>query len=419
MSTLGVSQRSAAVDQVDVRRANLGLVLRWLRDHGPRSRAALAAEVGITRSTISALVNDLSGRGLVRSGTRNRGNIGRPGTAVELDGRHICGIGAEINVNHVSTLALDLTGQVVAERRLGLDAHELSAEAVVNRLVDLVHETIADLSERSIQPMGLTIGVAGLVERDRGVLTLGPNLAWREVPVLDQVRSKLEHDIPVLLDNEGNLAAIAEATPGDPDRQDVLVLFGEVGVGGGVVTSGRLLRGRHGYAGEFGHMIVEPRGRRCGCGRSGCWETVSGLRALLDLAADLDDPVRSPALPIDERLAELNRRAGLGDARTLRALEQVGDWLGVGTAILTNVLNPSLIVLSGYFAAVGQYMRPAIERQLEAGVLAPNTGGTRIALSTLGFRASARGGAAVSLERVFADPTVVPSVTSHAEEPTS
>ncbi|HRD60461.1 MAG TPA: ROK family protein, partial [Nocardioides sp.] len=109
---------------------------------------------------------------------------------------------------------------------------------------------------------------------------------------------------PVTVDNEANLAAIAEATPGDPDRRDVLVIFGEVGVGGGIVAEGRLLRGRHGYAGEFGHMTVEPQGRRCGCGRVGCWETLVGLPALLDRAADPDDPVRDPALPIDARLAE-------------------------------------------------------------------------------------------------------------------
>ena len=140
-------------------------------------------------------------------------------------------------------------------------------------------------------------------------------------------------------------------------------------------------------------MIVEPQGRRCGCGRIGCWETVSGLRAILDLAADPDDPVRDPVLGIDDRLAELNRRASLGDTRTLAALDQVGAWVGVGAAMLANALNPATIVLSGYFAAVGEHMRPAIETRLQAGVLAPDAGGTRVELSTLGFTAAVRGGA--------------------------
>ena len=394
-------------DQGDVRRANLGLVLRRLRDHGPTSRPALAAELGLTRSAVSSLVAELVERGLVRSAGRASGGVGRPGTIVELDGHAVAGLGAEINVNHVSVIALDLSGDAVAEQKLALDAHRVSHEEVVDHLVELIRRTEEDLARREILPVGLTVGVAGLVDRERDVLTFAPNLAWQDVPVGDLLRTRLGADYPVQIDNEGNLAAAAEATPGDPARQDVLVIFGEVGVGGGIVADGRLLRGRQGYAGEFGHMIVDPQGRRCGCGRVGCWETVSGLRHLLDLAADPDDPVRDPAMALDDRLAELNRRASLGDSRTLAALEEVGSWVGVGAAMLANALNPAAIVLSGYFAAVGEHMRPAIESRLHQGVLAPDAGGTRVELSTLGFGAAVRGGATHALDLVFSNPTLV------------
>lgn len=394
---------------------NLALVLRRLRDHGPRSRATLAAELGTTRTAVSAQVADLVERGLVRVGGVERGAVGRPGTQVELDGRTVAGLGAEVNVNHVSTVALDLTGTVLSEHKLGLDARAVPAEEVLDRLAELVGQTVADVEWRGADPVGLTVGVAGLVDRERDLLTHAPNLGWHDVPVGDLLRDRLGSAYPVSVDNEANLAAIAEATPGDPERQDVLVIFGEVGVGGGIVADGRLLRGRHGYAGEFGHMIVEPQGRRCGCGRVGCWETVAGLRALMDLAADPDDPVRDPALAIDDRMAELNRRADLGDTRTLDALAQVGGWVGAGAAVLANALNPAAIVLSGYFAAVGAHMRPAVEARLQAGVLAPDAGGTRVELSTLGFTAAVRGGAALALEAVFADPTRVARRTESQE----
>jgi predicted NBD/HSP70 family sugar kinase len=401
-------------DQPTPPRTNLGLILRRLRDHGPRSRATLAAELGLTRSAISTLVSELAERGLVRSGVVERGAVGRPGTSVELDGHAIAGLGAEINVNHVSTMALDLSGQVLSEHELGLDAHRLPVGDVLDRLAELVHRTEAELAGRHVSPIGLTVGVAGLVDRERAVLTRGPNLDWHDVPVGELLRERLGDAYPIRVDNEGNLAALAEATPGDPGRQDVLVIFGEVGVGGGIVAGGRLLRGRQGYAGEFGHMIVEPRGRLCGCGRVGCWETVIGLRALLDLAADPDDPVRDPALEIDGRLAELNRRADLGDTRTLGALAQVGDWVGVGCALLVNALNPAAIVLSGYFAVVGEHMQAAIDTRLRADVLAPDAGGTCIELSSLGFTAPVRGGAAMALETVFVDPTQVERPTAAA-----
>jgi predicted NBD/HSP70 family sugar kinase len=385
----------------------LGAALRHLRDHGPRSRARLATELGLTRSAASDLVADLEERGLVRSGGVERGGVGRPGTSVELDGRTVCGLGAEINVSHVATMALDLTGKVLAEHRQSLDATGLGVDEVLDRLAELVEQTTEEARAAGAEPTGLTIGVAGLVDRADGVLTLGPNLGWRDVPVGAQVRARLGAPYPITVDNEGSLAATAELIPGDPDRQDLLVVVGEVGVGGGIVAEGRLLRGRQGYAGELGHMIVDPDGRRCGCGRVGCWETVVGLRALLDAAADPDDPVRDPALSLDSRLAELNRRADLGDTRTLAALDQVGGWLGVGAAILTNALDPATIVLGGYFAEVGRHMRPTIEERLQAGVVAPQAGGTRLELSTLGFTAAVRGGARVALEPVFADPTIV------------
>jgi predicted NBD/HSP70 family sugar kinase len=407
LDPVGARRTDQPVDQQSLRTAKLGLVLRRLRDQGPRSRARLAEELGLSRSAVSGLVGELEQRGLVRSAGVERGGLGRPGTTVELDGRTVCGIGAEVNVHHVATLALDLRGAVVAEHRVSIDAGRLSAAEVLDQLARLVIRTDDEVRSAGGETVGLAVGVAGLVDRTRDVLTLGPNLGWRDVPVGAEIRERLDAPYPVTVDNEGNLAATAEAVPGDPRREDVLVLFGEVGVGGGIVADGRLLRGRQGYAGEFGHMIVDPRGRRCGCGRVGCWETVSGLRALLDAAADPDDPVRDPALALDERLAEINRRADLGDARTLAALDLVGGWVGIGAAILANALNPGAIVLSGYFAEVGRHLRPAIEEQLAAGVLAPQAGGTRVELSTLGFTAAVRGGAAVALESVFHDPTLV------------
>ena len=399
---------SAVADQTSLRRANLGLVLRRLRIHGPRSRARLAADLGLTKATVSSLVAELTERGLVRDGGAERGAVGRPATPVEIDGRQVCGVGAELNVHHVAVLALDLHGDVVSERRLSLDAAGDPAETVIGRLAGLIAATMGDLAERGAVPVGLMVGTAGLIDSATGTLALAPNLGWRDVPVAAMLRAQLgEPAYPIEIDNEANLAAVAEATPGDPSRRDILVIHGEVGVGGGIIADGRQLRGRQGYAGEFGHMTVDAQGRRCGCGRRGCWETVVGLSRLLDLAADPDDFVRTPDLDLQARMDEINRRAALGDDRTLAALREVGHGLGIGAALLANALNPGVIVLGGYFAEVGVWLREAVEAELAAGVLAPDAGGTTVALSTLGFTAAVRGGAAVAVEHVFDDPTVV------------
>lgn len=408
-----LSGAPSSADHMSLRRHNLGLVLRNLRDLGPHSRSRIASETGLNKATASSLVTELAERGLVRDGDLQRGSVGRPGHTVELDGRLVCGIGAEVNVNHLGTLAVDLRGEVVSARRLSLDTLRLEPAEVLDHLAVLIAQTVDDIAARGAQPVGIALGAAGLVDSTAGVLTIGANLGWREVPVAALMLERLGRPpYPFTVENDANLAAIAEAAARQAGAgSDLLVLVGEVGVGGGIVSGGQLLRGSQGFAGEIGHMTVDPRGHRCGCGRTGCWETLVGLRALLTAAADPDDTIHDPALGLEQRLAELNRRAELGDARTLSALHQVGRWLGVGAATLVNVLNPGTIVLSGYFAVVGTWMLEALQAELGAAVIAPRAGGCRVELSSLGFTASLRGGAHVALDSVFNDPTAVARTT--------
>lgn len=405
----GLGPGSGGSDQGTVRRANLALVLRSLRDSGPRSRARLAADLGLNKATVSSLVGELIERGLVRDGSAERGAIGRPGTIVEINGPGAVGIGAEINVHHVTTLAVDLAGQTMSERRTSVDTRGLRPDQVVERLVELLQGTLADIAELGVTPVSVVAGVAGLVDHDTGTVSVAPNLGWQNVPMADLLRDRLgDPAYLVEVANEANLAAVAEATPGDPDRRDILVIHGEVGIGGGIVADGRPFAGRRGYAGEFGHMVVERGGRRCACGRSGCWETVIGLSRLLEEAADEGDLLRSPDLALERKVAELNRRAAAGDERTLAALHRVGTWVGIGAAALVNALNPGSIVLSGYLGEIGAWIKDDVEAEVARGVLAPDSGGTRIALSTIGFSAAVRGGAAVAIEHVYEDPTLVP-----------
>jgi predicted NBD/HSP70 family sugar kinase len=390
---------TGGADQGTVRRANLSLVLRSLREGGARSRARLAADLGLNKATVSSLVTELRERGLVREGSAERGAVGRPGTMVEIDGAGAYGLGAEINVHHVSTRAVDLAGTVVSERRTSVDTRGLEPDEVVDRLVELL------------------VGVAGLVDRDRGHVSVAANLGWQGVGLAELLRARLgDPDYLLEVDNEANLAAVAEATPGDPERRDILVIHGEVGIGGGIVADGRPFSGRRGYAGEFGHMVVDRDGSVCGCGRTGCWETVIGLSHLIDLAAATDDDLlRSPTLDLEGKVEEISRRAAAGDARTLAALDEVGRWVGIGAAVLTNVLNPGMIVLSGYLGEIGEWIRDEVEAELASGVLAPDAGGTRIALSTLGFSAAVHGAAAVAIDHVYDDPTLVPRVVPTLE----
>src|SRR5215218_6426180 len=385
-------RRHTPADQATVRRSNLGLVLRHLRDHGPRSRARIAQETGLNKATVSSLVAELTERRLVSAGDVDRaGSVGRPGLIVHLDGGCVCGIGVELNVDYAATLVLDLRGEVLFEHRIALDVAALGPDRTLDAVAELVTEAVQAAAALGAVPAGLTVAVPGLVRSLDGVATYAPNIGWHDVPVLDGLRARVDLDCPIRVENDANLSAIAEWATGPEARTpDLVYLTGEVGVGGGVIVADQLLRGAGGLSGEVGHTSLGDPDAICGCGRRGCWETVVGLTALLREAADADDPVHDPARDLEDRLAEVARRADSGDERTLAALHKVGTALG------------------GYFAVLGRFFTDPMAAELRARVFGPELAGARIVLSTLGFTAAVRGGAHVALESVFDDPTLVP-----------
>ena len=406
----GAAGAAGPVDQATVRRSNLSLVLRHLRDAGPRSRARIAQETGLNKATVSSLVAELIARGLASEGPVDRaGAVGRPGTLVQLDGRGVCGIGVELNVDYAAVLVLDLGGAVLFEHREGFDVPARGVECTLDEVAALVLQAGAAAARRGAVPVGVTVAAPGLVESAVGTVTLAPNIGWRDVAVRAGLIARLpDLGCPVRVENDSNLSAIAEwAMGGEAREADLVFLTGEVGVGAGIIVGGRLLRGASGFSGEVGHMPLGDPERTCGCGRRGCWETVVGLAALLDHAADEDDPVRDPALDLEDRLAELVRRAVAGDRRTLAALDRVVAQLAVGTAVLVNLFNPRAVVLGGYFAVLGELLTGPLAGLLRDRVFAPDTAGARVVLSPLGFTAAVRGGAHVALESVFDDPTLV------------
>ena len=404
-----LADAGASASFLEVRRHNLALVMSHLRTAGARSRAAIAAETGLNKATVSSLVAELVERGLVAEGKTERGAVGRPSQQVDLHGGAFFTVGSEVNLGYLAVVALNVRGEVVAERWVPLAADQLRAELAVPRLASLILEVIGPLTRAGGELVGVTFAVPGLIERSAGTVLRAPNLGWSSTPVVETMRTLLgDPGCPLLLDNEANLAARAEVESADrAGVRNLVLLTGVVGVGAGVVAAGQLLRGVRGFAGEVGHLQLDPAGRRCGCGRRGCWETVAGLDALLAAAADPDDTVRDPSLDLVGRLELLKDRARAGDRRTRDALRQTAEWLGVGAGILVNLFNPELLVLGGYFARLGPWLSEPLARTLPARVFAPQSGGCRVEASALGFSAAARGGALEALSRIFDDPTAV------------
>ena len=387
--------------------------MRTLREHGALSRAQLAVRSGLSKATVSTLVSDLELRGLVHSAGVSAGGQGRPGQLVDLRPRSACGIGLDVHVGHVGVTVLDLAGGVVHQRRKLCDVPALDPDAALEALAELTAEALAAIDG---YPAGATVSVPGLVDIDAGVVRFAPRLRWREVPLADGLAARTGLSLAdIAIDNDANLSAMAEHAV--LPVSDLVYVTGDHCIGSGLISAGRLVRGSIGFAGEIGHMSMDPLGPNCSCGRRGCWETQVGVGALLHACADPDDAVRDPTRDLAERMAIIRNRAERGDQRTLHALHQIGAALGVGVSIVVNLLNPAVVVLGGYFSVFPEWLVEPVRNEVAARVLAPGAGGVRVVGSQLGFTAATAGGALASLRRVLDDPTVVPQLANGVVRP--
>ncbi len=408
----GVTNPDAPVEHLHVRRHNLSLVLRLLASQGPRSRAGVAAVSGLTRATVSSLVADLIDRGLVKEGgTESDQRVGRPATMLELDGSQLVTLGMEIDVGFTAVLANDLAGNCVYQRRHQISGASLAFESLLPTLVKELRRAIEAVEAGGRRVVGLTVAVPGIVDMEHGVVTRAPNLAWRMAPLGERLQAALGPQLPITIDNEANLGALAEYRIGPYAGTNHLVYLMAVnGVGAGIIIDGVVFRGASGAGGEVGHTTVQPKGLPCACGSVGCWETTVSMRALLlgavpDLAAEiLGDRRLSP----EAKMAPVIARATANDPVALKGLRTFGRWLGIGLANIIDTFNPQVILLAGFIPWVAPWVMEEATKALLANSLGESAELCKVEISTLGFSAAALGGAIHASERLFAFPTLVP-----------
>ncbi|MEV7965632.1 ROK family transcriptional regulator [Sphaerisporangium sp. NPDC088356] len=383
-------------DFADVRAANLAVVLRFVRENAPCSRADIAASTGLNKATVSSLVADLVDRRLLRETGLTENRVGRPATMLVLDGSPYAAIGIEVNVDYLTAVAVDLSGTELLSWRRSFAGATATPNQAVAAVAALARRVLNRMGKEARHVLGLTVAVPGLVDVS-GSVRIAPNLGWRDVDLSgDLAKALRDPGFPVLVDNDANLAVLAEHRFGPHGGADDLVyLTGEVGVGAGVIMDGRLRRGGQGFAGEIGHIQIDPSGPECRCGRRGCLEAVAGLGAVLQHTA----PDATPA-ELEPEIDEVVRLARGEDAGVLDALTTVGANLGRGVAIIANVLNPEVVILGGYYVELAPWVLPAAREELARRSFAPGSGGTRLVVSTLGYGAAALGAAARLLDSI-------------------
>ena len=303
-------------------------------------------------------------------------------------------VGIDLGGTKIAGIRMDERGEILARQ-------EAPTPEEPSAILDEVVRLATAVSEGEARAIG--VGVAGMVDFAAGSLGFSPNLPLRDVSIRDFVQERC--GLACVVDNDANTAGWAEVRFGAArGHEHVLVVTVGTGIGGALVTDGKIYRGAHGFAAEIGHIIVEPNGPQCGCGNLGCWEQVASGQALDRLARE--EAEREPSGQI-ARLADggrargkdVSRAAQMGDEPARGIFEKIGRRLGEGIAGLVNVLDPELVVVGGGVAEEGDLLlEPARQSFREAVEAVDRRPEVPIVEAELGNEAGAIGAAALALE---------------------
>lgn len=389
------SPHSGATNQ-NLRAHNLSLALRHiLANPGAINRAGIAAQTGISRATMSRLVDELIATGLVEESDDklSTGGRGRPTSVLSPASGTVIALGLQVNISVLGAYLVDLSGNVLARETLEGDFSGSDPQATLRKLARMGRRVLREGREEVTTFLGSALALPGLVSGD--TLVTAPNLGWKNIP-FEELTHPL-HDLHVtLIANEADLAAFAVAhpRPGVPEGPaSFIYVSGEVGIGGGLVINHQPLSGAHGWSGEIGHICVEPQGNVCSCGARGCLETIAGLKALCR-AAGLED---------ESSARELTQLAG-HSAKAQDALANAGHALGQALAGVVNTVDISQVYLGGLVAETALYLLPTLHEELETRVLQAPWYAPAIDILPSSEDLSLRGGAFQILERILDDP---------------
>jgi predicted NBD/HSP70 family sugar kinase len=373
-----------------LRRLNRLRVIHALRDQGQISRAEIARRTGLSRSTVSSLVAELQADGLVierpEPGSAHGDQGGRPPILLSFDASAGAAVGIDFGHSHVRVAVSDLSSTILAEREARLDTDQ-DAQEGLDAAADLVAAALAEADVERARVIGAGMGIPGPIQHDDGVVGSTAILpGWVGVAAGAEMRRRL--DLPVMVDNDANLGALAEAAFGaGRDAGDLIYLKVASGIGAGLILNGRLYRGSAGLAGEVGHVLVDPDGLVCRCGNRGCLETLAATGALVDLLR------RSHGAELT--VAKMIAAARDGDVGSRRVIADAGRAIGRAVATLLNVLNPELLVVGGDLAGAGDALLDGVRESIARAALPEAARMAGVVAGVLGDRAQVLGALAL------------------------
>jgi predicted NBD/HSP70 family sugar kinase/biotin operon repressor len=369
-----------------LRELNRLRVIDALRQRGTASRSEIARHTGLSRTTITTLVNDLQSRGLVVEQPIGEAHgRGRPPTLLRLDPSVGAVVGIHFDHRHLRVAVADLSSTVLAEQWEDVDV-DRAAETALDSAAELVDDVLAEAGIERSRVVGAGVALSGPVSRDGTVGSTVILPGWEGLNAADELTQRL--GLQVAVDNDANLGALAEVSFGaGRGMSDVIYVMVASGVGAGIVIDGRLHRGVTGLAGELGHVRARPEGAVCRCGNRGCLETVASTDAVLSLLR----PTHGEGLTV-RGLVEL---LDAGDAAAHRVVNDAGREIGRAVADLCNVLSPVGVIVGGDLGAASEPLLSGIREALDRYVLPPVRAAIELEAGVLGERAEVLGALAL------------------------
>jgi predicted NBD/HSP70 family sugar kinase len=418
-----LTRHPSPIRQASLREHNLALVLRQVATAGTRSgstltgrhpfsRADIAGATGLTRATVSALVDDLiAGHLVVEVAPTPKSGAGRPSVGLALDPRGPAGLGLEVNVDYVAACVVDLTGAVRHREVHHGDQRLRTTGEVLAALDTLATSASAAAAEQGLSLAGAALAVPGLVQSR--TVRLAPNLGWRNVGMPTEIAG-----VPVRVDNEANLAALGELFTNPHAGRNFIYVSGEIGIGAGVIVGGEILTGSRGFSGEIGHVAVQPNGPACRCGAHGCLEQYAGQEAILRAGGLLhagapmpisttrhrDRAALSVRNPAEDLAPDIAAGARAGNRKVLSALDSAGTALGIVLSGMINLIDVDTVILGGIYTRLEPWLHNHIARELADRVLAADWAPVAIRPSVLAEDAAVVGAAASVVRTVWDHP---------------
>ena len=374
------------------REINRDVLLQTIHRHQPVSRADLARLTGLQPSTVSVIIGELIEEGWVLPGSLGRLPRGRRPTFVALNDKHVT-LAIDLRPDHANIAVVDINGKILSRETLAFSAPKGSiadAKAAIAKVARAAKTLKTATRDRIFEGVGVC--VSGRVGQRTHHTLFSPNAPWAQIDLYKEFSSVLR--APVEMDNAANASLFGERWFGKlGDVANLVAISVAEGIGSGLLVDGRMLRGRDDLAGEFGHIPFDDSGPVCGCGNTGCWETVASNRAGLRYYREI---VPDSKIASFQELLEL---ALAGDIQALRAIDRMVVALGRGLVIVNVGLAPEVILIVGDCTALWPRISPMLESQLIAKSFTART--PRLVAAMEGDTARLRGAAALVLHKVL------------------